>query len=95
MELPAHDGVLGIANRLQRADAIRSRAGFVLLTMAVCLCASPAVAARLTKGSTVLWLGLNGNDAQLLDPSGGGSGCWLSGSLFAVAPMGKGDGSGA
>ena len=34
VELPAHDGVLGIANRLQRADAIRSRAGFVLLTMA-------------------------------------------------------------
>ena len=34
VELPAHDGVLDIANRLQRADAIRSRAGFVLLTMA-------------------------------------------------------------
>jgi len=34
VELPAHDGVLGIANRLQRADAIRSRAGFVLLTVA-------------------------------------------------------------
>jgi UPF0755 protein len=34
VEVPAHDGVLGIADRLQRADAIRSRAGFVLLTMA-------------------------------------------------------------
>src|SRR5881296_3070176 len=34
VEVPAHDGVLDIANRLQRADAIRSRAGFVLLTMA-------------------------------------------------------------
>jgi hypothetical protein len=44
---------------------------FVLLTMAVCLFASSAAAARLTKGNTVLWLGLNGNDAQLLNPSGG------------------------
>ncbi|PYM91407.1 MAG: endolytic transglycosylase MltG [Candidatus Rokuibacteriota bacterium] len=34
VEVPAHDGVLDIAGRLQRADAIRSRAGFVLLTMA-------------------------------------------------------------
>src|SRR3989454_6512169 len=34
VELPAHDGVLDIANRLQQANAIRSRAGFILLTMA-------------------------------------------------------------
>jgi len=34
VEVPAHDGVLDIAGRLQRADAIRSRAGFVLATVA-------------------------------------------------------------
>jgi len=33
-EVPAHAGVLDIADRLQRADAIRSRAGFVLATVA-------------------------------------------------------------
>src|SRR5882672_2178982 len=33
VEVPAHDGVLSIADRLQRADAIRSRAGFVLATV--------------------------------------------------------------
>src|SRR2546427_7276613 len=33
VEVPAHNGVLDIADRLQQANAIRSRAGFILLTM--------------------------------------------------------------
>lgn len=37
----------------------------------VCLLASTAHADRLAKGRTVLWVGLNGNTAQLLLPGGG------------------------
>src|SRR5258706_16448382 len=32
VEVPAHEGALDIAHRLQRADRFRSRAGFVLPT---------------------------------------------------------------
>ena len=42
-----------------------------LLVVAVCLLASPAHAGRLAKGSSVLWVGLNGSVAQLLSPGGG------------------------
>ena len=37
----------------------------------VCLVASTAHADRLAKGRNVLWVGLNGNAAQLLNPAGG------------------------
>jgi hypothetical protein len=37
--------------------------------MAICLLASPAHAGRLAKGRSVVWVGLNGNVAQLLNPN--------------------------
>ena len=42
-----------------------------LVCVAACALATPAAAARLVKGSNVVWVGLNGNVAQLLDTATG------------------------
>lgn len=38
----------------------------VFMTLAMCLSSSPAGAGRLARGSSVVWIGLNGNQAQLV-----------------------------
>ena len=48
---------------------MRSLASAALV--ALCLLAPAAQADRLAKGSTMLWVGLNGNISQLLNPGGG------------------------